>query len=301
MLKNGKQLPDPASFRLVALDIDGTVLTRAQEVTPVLKATLERLAGRGVHTVLCTGRRWATTLPVLRQLEHAHPVAVCSGGSLIKEAEGDRTLHKVPLQHGLARYACGLFRECGLLPMLLYDRPSGLPEVLVAEAERECAVSLTYVEANDGAFEWYPGDYPDLDEPPLALYAVDRGDCIAAADGAIRSGIGEQGIVESMLQVRYGMDVVALEVHDRAATKWSAIEWLLREWGIRPEQVIAIGDDVNDLPMLRAAGLGFAMGNAGEAVKAAADGVTSTNEEDGVARALREVFRDEGWEDDRDA
>jgi hydroxymethylpyrimidine pyrophosphatase-like HAD family hydrolase len=185
--------------------------------------------------------------------------------------------------------------------MLLYDRPSGAPEVLVADAERERAESLTYVLANDGAFEWYRGDYPALDELPLALYAVDRGERIAAADAAIRSGIGERGIVESMLQVRYGMDVVALELHDRAATKWSAIEWLLGEWAIRPEQVIAIGDDVNDLPMLRAAGLGFAMGNAGEAVKAAADAVTSSNEEDGVARALRAVFHDEEWGDDPDA
>jgi hydroxymethylpyrimidine pyrophosphatase-like HAD family hydrolase len=86
------------------------------------------------------------------------------------------------------------------------------------------------------------------------------------------------------------MGVVALEVHDPAATKWRAIEWLLDEWDIRPEQVVAIGDDVNDVPMLRGAGLSFAMGNAPDAVKAAADRVTATNEENGVALALREAF-----------
>ena len=93
-----------------------------------------------------------------------------------------------------------------------------------------------------------------------------------------------------MRQTQYGDDQATMELHDPAATKWSALQWLLDRWGIRPDEVVAIGDDVNDLPMLRAAGLSFAMGNAPDAVKASADAITAPNDEHGVVEALASVF-----------
>jgi len=282
--------PSESPYRLVALDIDGTVLNSAQQVTERLKAALARLAGMSVRTVLCTGRRWQSALPVLREMEHAHPVVVCSGGSLVKDAADGRTLHCVPMGHEAARTALRLMRQGGLVPMLLYDRPLGTPDLRVAESDRRRAERLPYARGNADCWEWYAGEYPDAAERPLACYAVDRAGLTGPARERLREALADDAIVDALRLPRYGSDQVALEVHDPAATKWHALEWLLAGWGLRPEQVVAIGDDVNDVPMLRAAGLSFAMGNAPDHVKAAADAVTASNDEHGVVEALAGVF-----------
>lgn len=277
-------------FKLIALDIDGTVLNSAQQVTPELKEALARLAGRSLRTVLCTGRRWQTTAKVLNELVHVHPVAVCSGGSLIKRADDERTLHATPLEQAPARLVVDLLRRAGLVALVLYDRPLGGRELKVSESEREQAERLPYLLANPGSCEFYAGDYPSGGERPLVVYAVDEGVKVYAAERLVREALGASGIVEAMKQPRYGADQVALEVHDPSATKWRALEWLIGQWGIRPQEVLAMGDDVNDIPMLKAAGLSFAMGNASDEVKAAAHAVTAGNDEHGVVLALKGVF-----------
>ena len=79
-------------------------------------------------------------------------------------------------------------------------------------------------------------------------------------------------------------------------TKWSAVERLAAGWGIATAAICAVGDDVNDIPMIRAAGLGVAMGNAQPAVKAAADRIAPSHDEDGLAEVvawlLEEGIRD---------
>jgi len=122
------------------------------------------------------------------------------------------------------------------------------------------------------------------------VYTVDAGDKVRRAAESIVEGLGELAIVKVMAQERYGPDQVAIEVHDPLATKWRALEWLLEQWGVRPQEVVAIGDDVNDIPMLEAAGLAVAMGNAVPEVKEAAHTVTASNDEDGAALALKEAF-----------
>ena len=81
-----------------------------------------------------------------------------------------------------------------------------------------------------------------------------------------------------------------LEVFSRTANKWSAIEWLAAQQGIRHERVAAIGNDINDIAMLERAALGIAMGNAIDEAKAAAQRHTLGNDEDGVAFAIQKVL-----------
>ena len=284
------QADNRTPYRLVALDIDGTVVDAAQRVSGELKDVLALLTELGVRTVLCTGRRWRTAVPVLEELEHVHPVVVCCGGALIKRADDERTLHAVPLKDATARLAGDLFRQAGLVPMFLYDRPLSGTELLLPAASRERAEGLPYVEANREACAWFEGDYPDTDEAPLVVYCMDVEGEVRAAEPVVRAGLARKAIVEVMRQARYGADQVALEAHAPEATKWQALKWLLARWELEPAQVVAVGDDVNDIPMLRAAGLSFAMGNASEEVKAAASAVTGRNDEHGVAQALRSVF-----------
>ncbi len=277
-------------FRLVALDIDGTILDSAQRIAPELKEALAGLVSRSVRVVLCTGRRWRSAVPILTELEHAHPIVVCCGGALVKRVDDESTLYARPLEHATAREAAAIFRRNSLVPMLLYDRPLSGLELKIAQEDRAQAEQLPYLVLNPGVCEWYAGDYPSTDERPLIVYTLDEGYKVRAAQPDFREHLGERAVVQAMAQARYGADQVALEVHDPASTKWRALHWLLKRWRILPEQVVAVGDDVNDVPMLRAAGLSFAMGNASQEVKAAADAVTRSNDEHGVVEALRSAF-----------
>jgi hypothetical protein len=279
-----------APYRLIALDIDGTVVDASQRVAGELRGLLALLAARGVRTVLCTGRRWRTAVPVAEELEHVHPIVICCGGALIKRADDERTLHREPLDHETARLATGLFARGGLVPMLLYDRNLDGRELLLPASAQSRAEELPYVAANAEACGWFEGDYPGGDEPPLVVYSMDAEPKVRAARRTVADGLAGRAVLETMRQARYGDDQVALEAHALTATKWRGLCWLLERWGLGPEHVIAIGDDVNDIPMLEAAGLSFAMGDASEEVKAAADAVTERSDRQGVARALRIVF-----------
>ncbi|MGH7140559.1 MAG: HAD family hydrolase, partial [Pirellulales bacterium] len=76
------------------------------------------------------------------------------------------------------------------------------------------------------------------------------------------------------------------EIAPFGVTKWSGIQHVAAEWGISPDEMCAVGDDVNDIPMIEAAGIGIAMGNAQPEVKAAADFIAPTHDEDGLAAAV---------------
>jgi len=277
-------------YRLVALDIDGTVLNSKQEVTAHLKDTLAALAGRSVRTVLCTGRRWRSTVPVLEELEHVHPVVVCSGGALIKRADDQKTLYTMPLKHETVRETVRLFREGGLVPFLLYDRPLEKHELKLAAADRSRASRLPYVQINGEWMDFYPARYAGGGEAPVVVYTVDSVGPVRKAERDLRGALAGKAVIKAMFQKRFGEDQIALEVHDPGASKWHALQWLIDRWQLEPGQVIAVGDDVNDIPMLEAAGLSFAMGNALPEVKEVAQAVTTSNDEDGVAAALRSVF-----------
>lgn len=98
----------------------------------------------------------------------------------------------------------------------------------------------------------------------------------------------ELNIIEGLSAVRSGPRVLALKA--KGISKASALKQLVNEWGIPLEKVVAFGDEVNDIDMLKAAGLGIAMGNADPEVKRYADCVTLSNDEDGVAVKIEELF-----------
>lgn len=281
---------DQFRYKLVALDLDGTVLDNSGRVSARFKALTARLARANVRMVICTGRRWRTALPVVEEIAHASPITVCCGGALIKEAAGHRTLHSNPISSDTARRAVELFRSASLVPFLLLDRPVDGRELLISELDRSSAEQLPYILANQHAVEYYAGRYPELSEPTLEVYTLDHGSRMLGSVETIRDGLGDAAIVTPLSQPRYGPGQIALEVHGPTATKWNALCRLLERWDISPEQVMAIGDDANDIPMLRGAALSFAMGNAPDEVKTAADRVTAGNDEDGAAEALLSAF-----------
>ena len=278
-------------YKLVALDIDGTVLDSDSNVSSELRELLAELARTGdVHVALCTGRRWRSSKPVFDQLDGLSTYVICCGGALIKETDSARTVYMNPLGDHTARRAAELYRHHDLVPLFCYDRPLDEKELMVSEVDRDRAEKLRYVRRNRDDIEFFDGDYPDTNERCLQIYTVDFMSNLQGCEEDIRAELDEDGSIRGMIQPRYGEDHIALEVHHATATKWTGLQHLMEMWNVRPEQVVAVGDDVNDIPMLEAAGLSFAMGNAGDEVKDAADRLTTSNDDHGAAAALREVF-----------
>jgi len=276
-------------FDVVALDLDGTVLDSKGRFSDAFKRLVALLAARGVRTVLCTGRRWRTAWPIVQRLEHAHPWVICAGGALIKDGQRHATLYANPLSARTACRAARCFRESGLVPLVLYDRPLNRPEIFISEAERTRALSVPYVVQNLEAVTYYPGDFPQLSEGPLVVYTVDTESRVRHGRAKLLKALDDAALVSPLEHPR-GTGSWALEVHSPGATKWTALRWLLERWEVPASRVVAIGDDVNDVPMLREAGLSFAMANAVPEAVAAADHVTGDNDHDGVVEALWSVF-----------
>ena len=279
-------------YQLVALDIDGTVLDSRGTVSCSFQTAIARLAEAGVHTVLCTGRRWRSAHPVQEQIPGGSPVVVCSAGALIKEAGTHRTLHSDPLSPGAVRLALRLFRENRMVPLALMDRPLGRPELLISRGDRSVADDLVYVRSNRDDLEWYDGPFPETEEPVLEIYTVADRDHVLSVEPEVDRQLKGLGRTTAIHQPVYGPRDWAFEVHDPTATKWNGLRHLMDRWKVQPEGIVAIGDDINDIPMLEAAGLSFAMGNAVDRVREVAGQRTTSNDEDGVVRALETVFPD---------
>ena len=254
-------------------DIDGTLLNSAHQVTPRTRAAIEAVQRAGVPFVIVTARGISGTYPLLEQQGISCTVVTYSGGVILDE---DR---KVIHHHGLTRAQA---REV----------------VDFAEAER---LPMTW-----SAYSFEDWVAPDASDPRLV--AEERIVMARAREGTIDSierdevqkilclcTKGETAEVERRLKERFPEFAIAvssetlIEVMPAGSSKASAVRTLCDLWGLDPVDVIAFGDNYNDLPMLEAVGRGYLMGNAPAELLAGARLVAPPNDEDGVARALRDL------------
>lgn len=277
-------------YKLVALDLDGTMLRSDGDPDPDLAPVLHKLHEDGVEVVICTGRRWRSALPVVDQLEHLASSVICCGGALIKDATSHETLHSNGLSPALARAVLHEFHQAELVPFLLYDRDLDKPDLLVPHDDRARAMPLSYVENNIDTIEFYRGSDLPLTTNPLLTYTVDRLRLIKEAEEQIINALSDRGFITTLHQPGYPPDQWVIQVHNANATKWNALQWLMKQHTIAADEVLAIGDDVNDIPMLEGAGLSFAPANAVDDARHAADRMTSSNDDGGVLKALEDVF-----------
>ncbi|MFW6456936.1 MAG: HAD family hydrolase [Planctomycetota bacterium] len=276
--------------KLVALDLDGTIITSDGEPDPELPSVLSRLHQKGVKVVICTGRRWRSTVPVVEQLDHLAPYVITCGGALIKNGTSHETLHTIELSQSAGLRIVSEFQHANLVPFLLYDRDLTEPELLIPKNAEQAARRIRYVRENTDTISFFDGNRPPLSSAPLIVYTVDNKRLIESAEPQIRDAAGEIGFITTLHQPGYPEDQWVIQVHDRDATKWKALQWLMDRWDIRAHEVVAIGDDVNDIPMLENAGLSFAPANAVPRARAAASRTTGSNDDHGVVNALKNTF-----------
>lgn len=259
-------------YRLLAIDLDGTLLTPAPQkiITPRTHDILCKAVEMGITIVIATGQ----TLPVLQQVCANLPLStpqIIENGAVVANFADGRILYEQPFPQGF------------ILPVLDTLRSFGFYRVYHTH---DCV----YVDSNTPrARYWYrPPLAPPTEVADVAsLYPLP---CIKIV------GVGE---AETLREKRYKLeDIFAgklyvtqssfdlIEFLHPKVSKGSALGVIAANLGIQPEEVVAIGDNHNDIGMLRFAGLGIAMGNAHDEVKAAADYVTLSNAEEGVAAVI---------------
>ncbi|MCD4738752.1 MAG: Cof-type HAD-IIB family hydrolase [Anaerolineae bacterium] len=258
-------------IRLVALDLDGTLIGEDRQISPRVRRAIAAVQKRGVIVTLATGRMFAATLPFARELEITAPLLSYQGGWIQYPAD-DHPLYRVPLHAEIARTALEMARREHWHAVLYADGQIFLQEFARAPEFYTALLGTGY----QLVASW---------EEVLATQQPDKV-LLVAAPAAIP-------VIEEQLRAQLAGEALVfrshaqfVEVVPRGVDKGSGLAWLTQYLQISPQAVMAVGDQGNDTPMLKWARIGVAMGNAIPEVKAAADWIAPPLEEDGAAAAL---------------
>ena len=259
-------------IKLIAIDLDGTLLNSKKEVTIRNKQALARAKAQGVKVVICTGRPLRAIRPYLDELslKDAGDYSITFNGGLVQKNETGEIIEKAALQladvHELIAVAEGL----------------NMPLDIVSEE-----IVLTLPTSADH-LSIYGSLNPLLDCRPFAIDALDETKLYNKAVIAYHQEVLDPKIpaeVSEKFEIIKSRNNL-LEFMPKGITKAYGISLLAQDLGIDQTEVMAIGDEENDLPMIRYAGIGVAMENAVPMIKEAADVVTDSNEADGVAKVI---------------
>lgn len=264
-----------STIELVAIDMDGTLLDPAHKLTPRVKQAIAEARALGVHIVLTSGRPVPGLAPFLQELgiEGDDDYCIACNGGLVQRIGPRETVVEYPLSFDDFVYCEQVAREIGvhfqaLDAQRMYTPNQDISIYTVADSHLS-RMPLSYRRVAD----------MDPGMSFIKLMMIDEPEVLDAAIARLPTALTERFAVLKSAPF-------FLEVFDRRAGKGPSLQKLADHLGIDRANVMAIGDQENDLTMLQYAGTSVAMGNAIDAVKAVARFETATNSEDGVAQAI---------------
>jgi hydroxymethylpyrimidine pyrophosphatase-like HAD family hydrolase len=282
-----------AGIRLLVLDVDGTVANRRHEVADATCAAIARVRAAGIRVMIATGRRYRDALPVAERLGLDMPLVTASG-ALVKHPAGHQTLTRADFAPGVVETVVATMLEAGHEPVLYTDsfaagfdfhcRTLRLGEAVVAgrepgEVPRGIGLQEYFIR-NATVAAVQPDLHAVVPAGVFAGFTMGVESQMETLAARLHDRLPGRLSLHTMLSQRY--DAWLCEIAPVGVSKWTGVMGVASALGIRPEEICAVGDDVNDLPMIRAAGLGVAMGNARPEVQAAADRVVGTNDDTGI-------------------
>ncbi len=284
--------PTRADINMFAFDIDGTLLNSVHEATDATCEALRKLASAGIRVVLATGRRYRDALPLADMFQIELPLVTASG-ALVK-SPGDHSTRFI------AKFSEGVLEE--LLCALISEghEPIAYTDSYLEGFDFYCRSTDVSLCKKSGVEEYLHRNrslarVSDSFEtvPPAGIFAGfamgDR-DEMLHLENILRNRWPHHVSLHTIRSPRY-RDWMC-EFAPAGVTKWSAVVDVAKSVGIDPATICAVGDDTNDIPMLRCARFGVAMGNASIDVQAAANWVAPSHDEDGVADLVDRILRD---------
>lgn len=288
---------------MLAIDIDGTLLDSTGDIPQANLDAIHAARRAGILVTLCTGRGLIESLFAAEAVAQRDPMVV-AGGSIIACPVTHATLHRYPMQRDIVSLATNTLLSHKLPVMVLKDPVSvGYDYLMVTGPEKLALDPVTQWWLESLSVRVRYAEHLEDDDHPE--HTVRFGACANAERlepicEQLTESIGHAAALHHFPAVvapdharapEPGKTLHVLEGFARDANKWTAISRLARDRGIHPSRIAAIGDQINDLPMIAAAGLGIAMGNAVESVKTAATRHTTTNDHAGVAHAIDNILK----------
>ena len=290
------------SIQLIAIDIDGTLLpSTGLRISSRNCAALRAAEAAGIEIVIATGRRQAYAMPLIAQVGlDENSVMISSNGAVVRGFGGELLDRRfLPLE--TARRLAVALRGYGTM-VFTFDR-EGAGALVIEDLKQLHAWIDRWVEANrpylveiqpiERAFE--------VGEEPIQGMLCGTVEEMAVAEKALLlSDLAGQIATHRTEYASRNLSI--LDLLPLGCSKGAALDCLARIRGLEPDQIMAIGDNLNDLEMLDYSGHGVVMGNASAEIRALAARrgwqVTASNDEDGVALAIEEVLRQRTAEQD---
>lgn len=269
-------------IKMIGLDLDGTLLTDKKELTDRTKAALRRAIEVGITVLVASGRPWMGVPEELRNFPGMR-YALTSNGARIIDTKDDRVIEEHLLSPELALKALAVCGKYDTLQEVYFDGQGYAPEDQMAYVEK--------YHRNPSMCEYMRKTRLPVKDIRKLVEQENRGlDKVQA----LFADMDERETAWKELEQEKGLELVGslqynIEINAAGVNKGTGLVNLGRMLGIRREEIMAFGDGDNDIAMLREAGFGVAMANADEQVKAAADYITLSNEEEGVAEAIERL------------
>jgi Cof subfamily protein (haloacid dehalogenase superfamily) len=280
--------------RMIAFDIDGTLMPTSGPMADRTRCALQATVAAGIEVVIATGRRQAYAAPLLAPIGLAPQTILISSNGTVTREFGGRTLDRSYLPVEIARDLCAVLRPFGGTTVYTFDR-IGRGELVIESLER----------LHERIAPWVNANLPWIEEIDPLERAFDKNE--APIQGMVCGTVEEMTRAEQhLVSTRYASliemhrteyasrDLSILDLLPRGCSKGVALSKLAAKRGIPRAEVMAIGDNWNDLEMLRWAGQPVLMGNASPQLQAiaAAEGweITATNDECGVALVLERLL-----------
>jgi hypothetical protein len=270
-------------FRLLAIDVDGTLVNSNDELMPTTREALRRAGRAGIHVVLATGRRYSHTLHLVEPLGIDVPLVTASG-ALVKDPADHRTLYQAEFDREVLCNALQVIESQGYDMLLNGDTFAEGFDFYHARPEARNPFMAEYLALNPGCGRVWPDLIADPPPDVFAGFAMGTHEQMLDLELRLHAALPGRLTTHVLRSPRY--HGFMCELAPAGVTKWSGILHLANLWGIAEDAICAVGDDVNDIPMIRAAGLGVAMGNAVDSVKAAADRIAPTHDDEGLAEVV---------------
>lgn len=269
-------------IKLIAFDLDGTLLREDKSISRHNLAALEKAARMGIHIVPATGRILSVLPQPLQELDFIRYVICINGASVIDRQQMQEIYSaQIPLDRTLA-----LIEFIRSLPVdIIYDCYADDSGWTTRENFALADVYIPHMPMR----ELFNSTRKPVDD--LIGFLRQRGKPVQKVQMYFREPGNRDAIIAQLQENFPDIQVSSslsnnLELNWQDAGKHTALQVLCRQLGLTMDQVLALGDGSNDIGMLEAAGVGVAMANASQQVRRSADSVTADNESDGVAQAI---------------
>jgi hypothetical protein len=273
------------AYKLVCIDVDGTLLNNKHKITKRTKEILLKAHELGVHIVISTGRMYTDAEYYSNLIGVKSPV-IASNGAFIKEKDNDKVIYKDVLSESLSLELLGIFRKHHIKPYFCTPHKFYYGNIMFKlfylatkiVGSRSNKLDVEYVFSWD---QWQKVLHIEKDN--MVKSEIIYRD--AALIYELRNELKNLSQLEIVDSSKYN-----IEITRKGVSKGKAVEMLASLYDLKREEIITIGDSENDLSMIEYAGLGIAMGNAADIVKQKADYITDSNDNEGVANAINKFI-----------